>query len=72
MIDVIDGIFYSYKGYEGIYGYSKEDDVYYGKISNTNDLILFEGRNLTELYQSFEDSVDEYIEIQKEIEKNKH
>lgn len=72
MIDVIDGTFYSYKGYEGVYEYSKEDNVYWGKISNTDDLILFEGRNLTELHRSFKDSVDDYIEIQKEIEKNKH
>lgn len=67
MMDVINGTFYSYKGYEGIYEYSKEDDVYWGKISNTDDLILFEGNNLSELYQSFKDAVDDYIEFKKEI-----
>ena len=69
MMDVIDGIFYSYKGYEGIYEYSKEDNVYWGKISNTDDLILFEGNDLSELYRSFKDAVDDYIEIKKEIGK---
>lgn len=60
---------YSYKGYEGIYEYSKEDNVYWGKVSNTADFILFEGNDLSELYQSFKDAVDDYIEFKKEIEK---
>lgn len=68
-MNVIDGAFYSYKGYESIYEYNKEDNVYWGKISNTDDLILFEGNNLSELYQSFKDAVDDYIELKKEIGK---
>lgn len=69
MVDVISGTFYSHNGYEGIYEFSKEDNVYWGKISNTEDLILFEGKDLSELYQSFKDAVDDYIEIKKEIGK---
>lgn len=69
MVDIVDGIFYSYKGYEGTYEFSKEDNLYWGKISNTDDLILFEGNDLSELYQSFKDAVDDYIEIKKEIGK---
>lgn len=71
MMDVINGTFYSYKGYEGIYEYSKEDNVYWGKISNTDDTILFEGNNLSELYHSFKNAVDDYIEFKKKLEKNK-
>ena len=70
MVICTDGIFYDYKGYKGVYEYSREDDTYYGKISNTNDLVLFEGRNLTELYQSFREAIDDYIEIRKEIDRN--
>ena len=69
MVDVIDGTFYSYRGYEGTYEFSKEDDVYWGKIFNTDDFILFEGFNLSELYQSFKNAVDDYIEFKKEIGK---
>lgn len=69
MVIVTDGTFYSYKGYEGTYEFSKEDNVYWGKISNTDDLVLFEGKNLSELYQSFKNAVDDYIEIKKEIGK---
>lgn len=69
MVEVISGAFYSYNGYEGTYEFSKEDNVYWGKISNTDDLILFEGNDLSELYQSFKDAVDDYIEIKKEIGK---
>lgn len=68
-MNVVDGTFYSYKGYEGIYEYNKEDNVYWGKISNTDDLILFEGNNLSELYRFFKDAVDDYIHIKKEIGK---
>lgn len=69
-MDVIGGTFYSYKGYEGTYEYSKEDDLYLGEISNTDDFINFGGRNLSELYQSFKNAVDDYIEIKKEIGKD--
>lgn len=69
MIDVIEGTFYNYKGYEGNYKFSKEDNVYWGKISNTDDCVLFEGFDLTELYQSFKNAVDDYIEFKKYIGK---
>jgi predicted HicB family RNase H-like nuclease len=70
MVDVISGTFYSYKGYEGVYKFSKEDNDYCGKISNTDDLVLFEGNDLSELYQSFKNAVDDYIEFKKEVGKN--
>ena len=69
MVTVIDGTFYNYKGYEGTYEFSKEDNVYWGKISNTDDLVLFEGNDLSELYQSFKDAVNDYINLKKEIGK---
>ena len=69
MITVIDGTFCNYKGYEGTYEFSKEDNVYWGKISNTDDLVLFEGNDLSELYQSFKNAVDDYIDFKKEIGK---
>lgn len=69
MVDIIGGTFCNYKGYEGVYEYSKEDNIYWGKISNTNDLILFEGIDLSELYESFKDAVDDYIEFKNEIRK---
>ena len=47
MVDCIGGTFYSYRGYEGAYEYSEEDGVYWGEISNTDDLVLFEGHDLT-------------------------
>lgn len=62
------GTFNNYKGYEGVYEYSEEDNAYCGKIINTDDIILFEGLNLSELYQSFKEAVDDYIEILKKFE----
>lgn len=70
MVDCICGTFYSYKGYEGVYEYSEEDNVYWGKISNTDDFVLFEGFDLSELYQSFKNAIDDYIELKKEIGKD--
>lgn len=69
MITVIDGAFCNYKGYECNYEFSKEDNVYCGKISNTDNLVLFEGNDLSELYQSFKNAVDDYIDFKKEIGK---
>ena len=69
MVICTEGSFKEYKGYSGIYKYSKEDNIYWGQLSNTDDLITYEGRNLTELYHHYQEAIDEYIELKKEIGK---
>lgn len=70
MFTCISGSFYNYNDYEGSFAYSEEDDVYFGKILDIDDFVNYEGRDLSELYQSFKNAVDGYIEFKKEIGKD--
>lgn len=58
-----------YKGYLGTVEFSADDKVFFGKIQGINDLILFQGESVSELENSFKESVDEYLETCKEIGK---
>lgn len=59
----------SYKGYKGIFSYSKIDGVYFGKIMGISDLINYESKDVYTIFESFKQAVDEYIEFCKEIGK---
>jgi predicted RNase H-like HicB family nuclease len=50
-----------YKGYIGAVDYSKEDQVFFGKIEHINGLVNFEGVNEKELKVAFEKAVDDYL-----------
>lgn len=52
-----------YKGFQGRYEYQSENDVYYGKIINIDDLVTFEATSVVEIQKTFEESVDEYLKL---------
>ncbi|SHF75179.1 Predicted nuclease of the RNAse H fold, HicB family [Salegentibacter echinorum] len=58
-----------YKGYIGTVEFSADDKVFFGKIQGMNDLVLFEGESVSELENSFKESVDDYLETCKELGK---
>ena len=59
----------SYKGFIGSIEASFVDNCLFGKIEFIKDTITFEGETLIELKEAFEDAVDEYLELCKEIGK---
>lgn len=59
-----------YKDFIGTVHFSTKDSVFYGKIEGINDLVTFEGQTVQELKVAFEESVDDYIELCKEIGKD--
>lgn len=63
------GRFVEYKGYVGSIEYSSEDGVYHGKLLDIEDFINYEGNTVEELYQRYQESVDDYIEFKKEVGK---
>ena len=63
------GEFNEYKGYRGRIKFSKEDNIYYGYITNTDDYINYHGNTVEELYESFKEAVDDYIDFMKEVGK---
>jgi predicted HicB family RNase H-like nuclease len=59
----------TYKDYYATVYYSEEDEVFFGKIEGVSDSITFEGESVKELKKAFIDSVEDYIEMCKEIGK---
>ncbi|MCL1998042.1 MAG: hypothetical protein FWG65_04660 [Turicibacter sp.] len=50
-----------YKGYYGSIEYSAEDGVFFGKLVNVRDLVLYEGEDLAALRLGFEYMVDDCL-----------
>jgi predicted HicB family RNase H-like nuclease len=59
-----------YKGYTGTVEFSAEDKIFFGKIQGINDLVTFEGSSVTELEKSFHESVIDYLDTCKALNKN--
>ena len=62
------GQFIEYKGYVGTIEYSPEDNIYHGCLLNIDDSINYDGTNIEELYMDYQEAVDFYIELRKDIE----
>jgi len=60
----------TYKEFIGTVSFASEDEVFYGKIEGINDLVTFEGSSVVDLKNAFQESVDEYIELCKELGKD--
>ena len=58
-----------YKGYHAKIEFSAEDGTFVGNILGINDVIAFDGSNVTELTKMFHESVDDYLEMCAEIGK---
>ena len=61
-----------HKGFIGSVHFSAEDECFFGKIEGIDDLITFEGRNVSELKKAFQEAVEEYIELCKLTGKPTH
>ena len=58
---------YVYKGLLGSIEYSMNDKCFHGKILNIKSSISYESENLKYLEYQFQEAVNDYIEISKEI-----
>ena len=58
-----------YSGYYGSIEFSDEDSIFFGRIVGINDHITFDGYSADELRKNFQDAVNEYISICKQMEK---
>ncbi len=59
-----------YKGFVGSVHFSSEDSVIYGKIEGINDLVTFEGDSVESIKIAFEEAVDDYTSLCKNLDKN--
>lgn len=60
---------FEYRGYIGSSQYSKDDQVFYGKIEGISDLVTYESNDECGLENKFCNAVDDYIEFCKDIGK---
>ena len=58
-----------YKNYYTIIHYSKDDQLFYGKIEELKDFITIGGKTLELIEESFKDSVDGYLDFCKDVGK---
>jgi len=50
-----------YKGYVGIVEYDDKAKLFHGDVSNTRDVITFQGKSVDEIEKAFQESIDDYI-----------
>lgn len=55
-----------YKDYFGSIHYNDEDQIFYGKVEYIRSLISFEGEDITSLRSSFEEAIEDYLNLCKE------
>lgn len=58
-----------YHGYHAKIEYSEEDQSFFGRIIGINDVLIFDGETVKELRQAFHETIDDYLEMCKEIGK---
>jgi predicted HicB family RNase H-like nuclease len=55
-----------YKGYHGKVEFDEDAGIFHGEIVDMRDVITFQGKSVEELNQSFQDSIDDYLEFCRE------
>lgn len=58
-----------YKGYHAKVEYSPEDEAFIGKVFGIVDTLVFDGQSIEELQTMFRASIDDYLELCREIGK---
>ena len=51
-----------YKDYVGSVHYSREDEVFHGKLEGLRDLVTYEATDVEGLKRSFHEAVDDYLQ----------
>lgn len=59
----------NYKGYHGQVNYDEEAKLFHGEVVGLRDVITFQGTSVDELEQAFKDSIDEYLDFCKELQR---
>lgn len=58
-----------YKGYRAKVEYSPEDNAFVGRVFGIADTLVFDGQSIEELQTMFHASIDDYLELCKDIGK---
>ena len=52
-----------YKGFLGSVHFQAEDETFFGRLEEIDDLVSFEGRTVPELKRAFRAAVEDYVSI---------
>jgi len=52
-----------YKNYSASVNFSADDEVFYGKVLNINDLVSFEASSVKRLKTAFNEAVEDYLDL---------
>jgi predicted HicB family RNase H-like nuclease len=55
-----------YQGYQGSVEYNEDDGVFFGSVMFLRPLLSYEGVDIETLRESFEETVDDYLEFCRE------
>ena len=58
-----------YKGYTGVFEFDPSIEAFHGRIVGLQDVVTFQGRSLEELRREMAESVEDYLELCAEVEK---
>ena len=58
-----------YRGYHAKIEYSSEDETFIGQVFGVADTLVFDGQSIEELTTMFHASIDDYLELCREIGK---
>lgn len=58
-----------YRGYHAKIEYSPEDETFVGRVFGVADTLVFDGQSIGELRTMFHASIDDYLELCREIGK---
>jgi len=61
-----------YKDFIGTVHFSAEDEVFHGKLIGIDDLVTFEGSSVDKLKKSFEEAVEDYLDLCRTVNKSPH
>ena len=53
----------NYKGFTARVEFSSDDNVFVGRLTGIDDIVMFEGENVDELKIAFQEAVDFHIEV---------
>lgn len=62
--------FLKYKDFVGSIDFDIDEKMLFGEVLHTSDLIYYDGKDLEELQKSFEEAVDDYLELCKRVNKS--
>jgi predicted HicB family RNase H-like nuclease len=52
----------NYKGYIGHFTFDETKNIFYGRVINSHDLIIFQGKSIKETQEAFQDAINEHLE----------